>query len=250
MGQGEQTITKIEDGRSVESDLHFIKPFDGHASSYIRLEDSVGGVKVVWGFNSEISRPFNVMGLFMNMDKDIGDEYNRGLDKLKALAEKEATRETSNTFMINEITMGPKTYVGMKKTMTFDKITPFFAENFPKIFSDIKKAGFQASEPVSGLYYTFDDKTMTTEVAAVVPVIGAKGKIGNCEIFSLKGGKAVEMDFYGDYKNLGSGHNKIKAYIADKNLKFNRPVLEEYITDPMTGKDPSKWLTKIYYFVE
>jgi effector-binding domain-containing protein len=28
------------------------------------------------------------------------------------------------------------------------------------------------------------------------------------------------------------------------------PVVEEYITDPMTEKDPNKWLTKIYYFVE
>ncbi len=250
MGQGEQTITKIDEGKSVESELHFIKPFDGHATSYIRLEDSTGGVKVVWGFNSEVSRPFNIIGLFMNMDKDIGDEYNHGLDKLKALAEKEVTSGTPKAFAINEVTVKPKTYIGIRRTVSFDKITPFYAENFPKIFADIKQAGLQPLEPVSGLYYAFDEKTMTTEVAAVAPVIGAKGKVGTCETFNLKGGKALEMDFYGDYKNLGSGHNQIKAFITEKKLKFIPPVLEEYITDPMTEKDPAKWLTKIYYFVE
>ena len=27
-------------------------------------------------------------------------------------------------------------------------------------------------------------------------------------------------------------------------------VIEEYITDPSTEKDTSKWLTKIYFFVK
>ena len=78
----------------------------------------------------------------------------------------------------------------------------------------------------------------------------AKGKYGKSETFTTKGGKTLEVYFYGDYKNLGAAHNQIKAYITEKKLKFVAPVLEEYITDPMTEKDPAKWLTKIYYFVE
>jgi effector-binding domain-containing protein len=250
VGEGEQTIRKIDENRSVETDLHFIKPWESHAVAYTNLDDTSDGVKVSWGFNGEMSRPFNIMGLFMNMDRSIGGEYEKGLAKLKALSEKEAANGSAKTFTINEVTVAPKTFVGIKKTVTFDKISPFFAENFPKIFNDIKKAGLKAAEPVSGLYYTFDEKTMTTEVAAVAPVMGAKGKVGECETFNLKGGKALEMDFYGDYKNLGIAHNQIKAHIAEKKMKSIPPVLEEYITDPMNEKDPAKWLTKIYYFVE
>jgi len=249
MGKGEQTISKIEENKTVESELHFIKPWDGHASSYIRLEDTTGGVNVIWGFNSEMSRPFNVMGLFMNMDKAIGAEYERGLNKLKAMSEKEAASGSAATYKINEITTEPKTYVGIKKTVTFDKISSFFAENYPVVMADIKKAKLQPSEPMSGLYFTFDEKTMMTDVVAAVPVSGAKGKVGKSETFTTKGGKTLEVDFYGDYKNLGAAHNQIKAYIAEKKMKFIAPVLEEYITDPMSEKDPAKWLTKIYYFV-
>ncbi|MFI5264163.1 MAG: GyrI-like domain-containing protein, partial [Candidatus Kapaibacterium sp.] len=250
MGKGEQTITKIEENKSVESDLHFIKPWDARASSYMHLEDSAGECKAIWGFNGEMPRPWNVMGLFMNMDKEMNSEFDRGLTKLKDLAEKEAASGAGKMYSINEITTEPKTYVGIKKTVTFDKISPFFAENAPIVIADIKKAKLQPSEPMSGLYFTFDQKTMTTDVAVAIPVSAAKGKVGKCETYATKGGRTLEVDYYGDYKNIGAPHMQIHNYIADKKLKFIPPVLEEYITDPMTEKDPNKWLTKIYYFVE
>ncbi len=245
VGQGEQTISKLEDNKTVETDIHFIKPWDGKATSYIHLEDAEGGTKVTWGFNSEMPRPFNVMGLFMNPEKMIGDEYDKGLSNLKSVTEKEATSKPAMT--INEVTFAPHTYVGVKKTVSFDKISDFFAENMPKLFAG---SGLKPVGPPSGLYYTFDEKAKTTEVAAVAPVADTKGMKGSLETFTIKGGKALEMDFMGDYKNLGMAHNKIKAYAASKNMKVTAPVVEEYITDPMSEKDPNKWLTKIYYIVE
>jgi effector-binding domain-containing protein len=247
VGKGEQTISKMEVNKSIETDLHFIKPWEGKATSYIHLEDSADGTKVIWGFNSEMSRPFNIMGLFMSMDKAIGDEYDKGLGKLKMVSEKEGTNMSNQ---INEITLEPKTYIGIKKTMSSDKITSFFAENYPKLFSVLHQPGIAPAGPPTGLYYSFDEKTLITDVAAAAPVTGVKGKIDSWETFNLKGGKALEMDFYGDYKNLGIGHNKLKEYAAAKNMKITMPIVEEYITDPMSEKDPAKWLTKIYYFVE
>jgi len=249
MGSGEQTITKIEDNKSIESDLHFLKPWDAHAASYVHLEDSAGGTKATWGFNSEMPRPWNVMHLFIG-DKMMNDEFDKGLGKLKDLTEKEAAGGAGKIYTINEITTEPKTYVGIKKNLAFDKISPFFAETVPMVIADVKKAKLQPSEPMSGLYFTFDQKTMMTDVAVAIPVSGAKGKYGKSETYTTKGGKTLEVDFYGDYKNLGTAHMQIHNYIAEKKLKMNAPVLEEYITDPMNEKDPNKWLTKIYYFVD
>lgn len=120
VGQGEQTVSKIEENKTYETDLHFIKPWDGKATSYTRLEDAPDGVKVIWGFNSEMSRPFNVMGLFMNMDKAIGDEYDKGLNNIKSISEKEAINSTVKKYEIHEVTTSPKTYIGIKKTLTVD----------------------------------------------------------------------------------------------------------------------------------
>lgn len=44
-------------------------------------------------------------------------------------------------------------------------------------------------------------------------------------------------------------HYAMDAYMKEKGL-MQSVVVEEYITDPMTEKDPAKWLTKIYYVVK
>ena len=151
---------------------------------------------------------------------------------------------------INEITMEPRIYVGMKKTVPIDKISDFFAQTMPNLFGKAAGAHLQLAGPPSGLYYNWDEKNKTTDVAAAAPVKEVSGKIAPLESFTIKGGKALEMDFYGNYKNLGKGHNAMREYATSKNMKVQDPVIEEYITDPMSEKDPNKWLTKIYYLIE
>jgi effector-binding domain-containing protein len=253
VGKGEQTFTKIEAMKSVESDLHFIKPWESHADAYITLTDTAGGVKVTWGFRGKMSRPWNVMGLFMNMDKAIGGDFEKGLAKLSALCEKEATSGTTGGAMeIKEITMELKTYVGIRKVVAMKDIHNFFMENMPKTFSEIKKAGIQPMFPVSGLYYSWDEKKMMTDVATAIPVADAnvnpKGRV--LKAFPIKGGKALTLDYYGPYEKIKAAHDKIGDYMKQKNYKWVPPVIEEYITDPGMEKDSTKWLTKVIYFYE
>lgn len=86
VGQGEQTITKIDAPNSIGSHVHFIKPFEGQADAFINLSEAGSATKVTWGFNSKYSYPMNIV-LLMNMDKMIGDTYSKGLNKLKTMCE-------------------------------------------------------------------------------------------------------------------------------------------------------------------
>lgn len=89
VGKGEQTIAKLVEGERVEFDLHFIKPFDGKAKSYIALEAlSETQTKVKWGFNSSMPYPMNIMRVVMNMEKMLGDDLQTGLNNLKNILEK------------------------------------------------------------------------------------------------------------------------------------------------------------------
>ena len=56
------------------------------------------------------------------------------------------------------------------------------------------------------------------------------------------------IDYYGDYDQTGKAHDAMEKYLKDRNILFNPPVVEEYVTDPGEEKDPSKWLTKIIYY--
>jgi hypothetical protein len=92
VGVGEQTITVLEPMSKIESSLQFLEPWESTAKGWTKMEkDPAGGVKVTWGFESEIKRPFNIMTLFMNFEKAVNEDFDAGLTKLKAMAEKAAT---------------------------------------------------------------------------------------------------------------------------------------------------------------
>jgi hypothetical protein len=87
VGMGVQTIAKAEKPNSFATHIHFIKPFDGEADSYINLSDAGSSTKVTWSLDGKYTYPMNTMQLFLDMDKTIGDKYNAGLSKLKTLCE-------------------------------------------------------------------------------------------------------------------------------------------------------------------
>ena len=89
VGKGEQEIKKIEEGKRLDTELRFIKPFAGLANAYMTTETAgAGNTKVTWGFDSKMNYPMNIMLLFMNMDKMFGADFATGLSNLKAILEK------------------------------------------------------------------------------------------------------------------------------------------------------------------
>lgn len=87
VGKGSQQITAVTASR-VESKIHFIEPFESTSDAYIQLESSSpDATKVTWGFKGKNPYPFNVMCLFMDMDKMVGKDFEKGLNKLKTICE-------------------------------------------------------------------------------------------------------------------------------------------------------------------
>ena len=89
VGKGEQTMTKITGNERIDYDIHFIKPFEGRASSEMQT-NAIGAeqTKVTWSFNSKMPYPFNIMCLFMNMEEMIGKDIATSLSNLKTQLEK------------------------------------------------------------------------------------------------------------------------------------------------------------------
>lgn len=89
VGQGEQEIKGIEEGKKIDSELRFIKPFKALAQAKMTTDavDS-NSTRVTWGFESNMNYPMNVLKLFMNMEKSIGNDFSTGLANLKKILEK------------------------------------------------------------------------------------------------------------------------------------------------------------------
>jgi hypothetical protein len=89
VGKGEQEITGIEEGKKIEYEIRFEKPFKSVAKSVMTVESaSNDSSKVIWGFEGCMNYPMNVMRLFMNMEKTIGNDFSTGLSNLKTVLEK------------------------------------------------------------------------------------------------------------------------------------------------------------------
>ncbi len=89
VGKGEQEITKILEGKGMEMEIRFIKPFPGLAHGFMHATPTNGNQTTVsWGFSSSMKYPMNAMLLFMNMENMIGKDFQIGLENLKKVLEK------------------------------------------------------------------------------------------------------------------------------------------------------------------
>lgn len=87
VGHGEQEIKGFVDGKIINSELRFLKPFKSTSDAYIKIEEGTNGSKVTWGFSGNNKFPVSIMMLFMNMDKAVGGDFEAGLAKLKTILE-------------------------------------------------------------------------------------------------------------------------------------------------------------------
>jgi len=88
VGKGRMEIVEAAPPSKVVIKLDFIKPFEGHNTAEFTLEPKGDSTTVTWAMYGPSPLMMKVMGLFMNMDNMIGNDFAAGLANLKAVAEK------------------------------------------------------------------------------------------------------------------------------------------------------------------
>lgn len=87
-GQGRMEITQSSPASKVVIGLDFIRPFEGHNIAEFTLQPRGDAVEVRWSMRGPSPYMAKLMGIFLNMDRMIGKDFEVGLANLKALAEK------------------------------------------------------------------------------------------------------------------------------------------------------------------
>ncbi len=86
-GEGEQEITAITEGKSIETELRFVRPFAGIAHARMTTASALDNqTKAVWNTSSRIKYPMNIMlpMIVKMLEKDMGTS----LTTLKSILEK------------------------------------------------------------------------------------------------------------------------------------------------------------------
>jgi len=91
VGEGKMTIVEAKPGERLRLRLEFLKPFASTSSTEFSFAPKAGGTETSWtmeGHNDFLGKAFS---LFVDMDKMIGSDFEKGLSQLKAVAEADAS---------------------------------------------------------------------------------------------------------------------------------------------------------------
>lgn len=87
VGEGRMEITDASEQSAITIALEFLKPFEASNTTTFTLRPEGGGTNVTWAMTGRKTFMTKVMGLFKSMDKMVGPDFEKGLRRLKAVAE-------------------------------------------------------------------------------------------------------------------------------------------------------------------
>jgi carbon monoxide dehydrogenase subunit G len=86
IGEGRMEITAAS-ARKVTIQLDFIKPLEAHNIAEFTFQPQAGATRVTWSMHGPANYLSKIMGVFFDMDRMIGTDFEVGLARLKAIAE-------------------------------------------------------------------------------------------------------------------------------------------------------------------
>lgn len=88
IGKGSMEITESSPPSRITIKLDFVKPFEAHNVVDFTLAPQGNATNVMWSIHGPSPFISKVIGIFCNMDKMIGKDFESGLANLRAVAER------------------------------------------------------------------------------------------------------------------------------------------------------------------
>jgi hypothetical protein len=92
VGSGRMTITDSRPSELIQMKLEFFRPFAATNTAEFTFKPEGSGTTVTWAMFGKRNFMTKAMGMFMNFDKMIGGDFEKGLANLKAIAEAETRK--------------------------------------------------------------------------------------------------------------------------------------------------------------
>jgi effector-binding domain-containing protein len=103
------------------------------------------------------------------------------------------------------------------------------------------------------IYHKWDPENNAVMFSCCIPTT-SKIMATDADIITgqLEPFKAVKTVLKGNYENLQEAWDKTMTYIPEHNLELTEtgPMLEVYLTDPMTTPNPADWVTEIFIAIK
>jgi uncharacterized protein YndB with AHSA1/START domain len=88
VGKGSMEITEAAQPSKIVIKLDFLEPFEAHNTALFTLDGKGETTTVTWAMFGPANFISKLMGIFFDMDKMVGTDFEAGLANLKTIAEK------------------------------------------------------------------------------------------------------------------------------------------------------------------
>jgi uncharacterized protein YndB with AHSA1/START domain len=87
VGEGRMTITESRPDELIRIQMEFLKPFQGRSTAEFTFKPEGERTAVTWSMVGEHNFIAKAMHLVMNLDRMVGGNFEKGLDRMRAVAE-------------------------------------------------------------------------------------------------------------------------------------------------------------------
>jgi effector-binding domain-containing protein len=242
-GNGSLTTTESIPYKRVAASLDFGQ--GSEALNFFDLEEGASGTKVTWGVSvPDMGYPIGryIAAMMPGMMKPF---FMQGLEKLK-----EVTESMPDPPALKIVEMPEMKVVTVLDSCGWADIEAKMGEMFGELmnFTSSAKAE-QAGYPLS-MYHKWDEVNQFTVFENAIPVNRELTGKGRIQFKVMPATRAVLGVHFGAYDKTYDLYMAMDEFVAEFGLETSSGPIEEYVTDPMTEPDTSKWQTNIYFPVK
>jgi hypothetical protein len=246
-GNGDMQTIFVKENDSISQKMNY----DGTVSDVSwKFKDTIGGTKVTWKTAGKMSFSLKVYtALNGGIDKIIGRMYEKSLVNLDKKLDYEI-----NTYSVKVDGIVKKLEAFYLKQIFTSKISDVTKNTrviFPKLIAFCTKNNIEMNGKPFVIYHTYDVAKGITKLSFCVPIKQPIFTSEGSDIISgkLENFEALKTTLTGDYSHTNKALEKAAQYSTTNRLildaKFSH--VEIYSIGKAEIKNPSKWITEIYY---
>jgi len=237
---GKQTITEALENEYLKTELDFQQ--GELAYSEWKFEADGEGTKVTWTFESKAAYPLGRWIGFTIVKPMLTESYIKGLNALKNYAETlKPDPDLSEIYKTETVTSVQ--ILSVRTTAKTAEIESKMGAIYGDIMKYIKKNKLTVSGVPVAIYHTWTDTE--TDMECGIPFTGTAKGDKKIKVSKTYDGKVVTFMHLGSYESSGKSWGELLNYVKTAGFELNGAAYEEYITDPTTEPDTSKWMTKL-----
>jgi effector-binding domain-containing protein len=243
MGNGAMTSTEYQPGKLLAYDLSFDEgKFMSKGKITIEAGDSC---KVTWTDEGDLG--YNPISRYMGllMDRMMGPDFEKGLAKLKKVAE-----NRKDWPLIEQVTIPAQTVIMVLDSAGPAEYAAIMGKAYGELYGFLRTNKLVQKGNPFATYLKWDSVTLFSVMNICIPVENAGSGKGRVQVVEIPEFKAVKAIYFGAYDKMEPAYRAVAQYISEAGLTEIGGPSEIYITSPMVEKDTSKWETHIAFPVK